>query len=184
MLKNLSYDSIAELYVTKFSTISLYLTKLYTTYSRAFHHRHQSHAAKSAKTFITVFRWFWCGSDMVPYCSDMAPPWFSNDANPLIWLDPTFVKETKWCFRSSLLRARALSLGWEHAVHIRAARLHGGLLSHRQATIHLHVAFGLFVNHYYFFFVAAEMFYSIQCSSLRDAVIFYSYISVIFHYKQ
>ena len=137
MLKNLSYDSIAELYVTKFSTISLYLTKLYNTYSRAFHHRHQSHAAKSAKTFITVFRWFWCGSDMVPYCSDMVPPWFSNDANPLIWLDPTFVKETKWCFRSSLLRARALSLGWEHAVHIRAARLHGGLLSHRQATIHL-----------------------------------------------
>ena len=46
---------IAQLYVTKFSTIFLHLTKLYVTQSFAILQRHQSHTVKSAKTFLTVY---------------------------------------------------------------------------------------------------------------------------------
>ena len=48
LLEKLTDD--AQLYVTKFSTISLYLTKLYSS-----RQRHQSHAAKSSTTFLTVY---------------------------------------------------------------------------------------------------------------------------------
>ena len=51
LLENLTEDAIAYLYVTKISTISLYLPKLYVTYCRALQQRHQSHTAKS---FLTV----------------------------------------------------------------------------------------------------------------------------------
>ena len=49
LLENLTDDAIAQLYVTKFLTISLYLTKLYVT---SFQQRHQSNTTvKSAKNF-------------------------------------------------------------------------------------------------------------------------------------
>ena len=50
--KYISGNAIAQL-MTKFSTISLYFTKLYVTQGFAIK-RHQSHTAKSAKTFLTM----------------------------------------------------------------------------------------------------------------------------------
>ena len=52
LLDNLADDAIASLFVTKFSTISLYLAKLFVIYCRAL--RHKAHTAKSAKTVLTV----------------------------------------------------------------------------------------------------------------------------------
>ena len=55
LLENLNDDAITQLYVKNFSTIPRDLTKLYVTYCRALQQRHQSHAAKSAKTLLTVW---------------------------------------------------------------------------------------------------------------------------------
>ena len=52
LLESLADDTIVQRYGTKFSTISLYLTKLYVT--MALQKPHQSHTAKYAKTFLTV----------------------------------------------------------------------------------------------------------------------------------
>ena len=63
-LEILSDDAIAQFYVTKFSTISLHLTKLYAIQSFA-KQRHQSNStAKSAKTFLTVWSWGYSGQHM------------------------------------------------------------------------------------------------------------------------
>ena len=52
--ENLTDDAIAWLHVTKFSTISLYLTKLEYISHRALKCRQQSSTAKSAQTLLTV----------------------------------------------------------------------------------------------------------------------------------
>ena len=52
LLENLTEYAIVLLYVTTFSTIYLYLTELYVTYCSTLQWRHQSHTAKSAKSFL------------------------------------------------------------------------------------------------------------------------------------
>ena len=61
LLKNLTNDAIAQLYVTKCSTISLYLTKLYVTQSFAI--VSSVKCSEICQTFLTVYRsyvaFFW-----------------------------------------------------------------------------------------------------------------------------
>ena len=55
LLENLTDDALAQLYMCRnCRSFPSFFTKLYVTY-RALQWRHQSHTAKSAKAFLTVW---------------------------------------------------------------------------------------------------------------------------------